>query len=256
MAERAQRLRDRVALVTGASRGIGAGVAMALAKEGATVVLCARSPDGLEETAEHVRAQIEGSRIVAVPLDLRKVAAFGAVLRAAVEEAGAIDILVNNAGVNRPAPGLEVLEQDWDEQFDTNVKGGFFLAQQVAPGMIARGWGRIIWMSSQSGLVGIPGQPAYCATKGAVTQLVRTLAVEWGRHGVTVNAVAPTFLDTALTRQRLERPEYRDYVLGMIPVGRLATVDEVAAAVVYLASPEAGMVNGHTLVIDGGWTAW
>jgi len=256
MAEQVRRLAGRVALVTGASRGIGSGVALALAREGAALVLCARSADGLEETARRIRSDVEGSRIMVLPLDLRRVSTFGSTLAMAEQQIGTIDVLINNAGINRPAPGLEVQEDDWDEQFDTNVKGGFFLAQRLAPAMITHQWGRIIWISSQSALVGIPGQPAYCATKGAVTQLVRTLAVEWGRHGVTVNAVAPTFLDTALTRERLQRPEYRDYVLGMIPVGRLATVEEVAAAVIYLASPEAGMVNGHTLTVDGGWTAW
>lgn len=254
MSDPAFRLDGRVALVTGAGRGIGAAVALALADRGADVVLCARSEDSLREAAEGVGRR--GRRALVLPMDIRDLGLLDGRLDGARQELDDVDILVNNAGVNRPAPGLDVREGDWDEQFDTNVKAGFFLAQKLAPAMIAKGWGRIIWMSSQSGLVGIPGQPVYCATKGAVTQLVRTLAAEWGAHGVTVNAVAPTFVDTALTRERLQRPEYRTYVLDMIPVGRLATVEEVAAAVVYLASDEAAMVNGHTLTVDGGWTAW
>jgi 2-deoxy-D-gluconate 3-dehydrogenase len=136
------------------------------------------------------------------------------------------------------------------------VRGGFFVAQEAAKIMIPQAGGRIIFISSQSGLIGIPGQPVYCASKGAVIQLVRTLGVEWARHGITVNSVAPTFVETNLTRQRLQNPEFLKFVLGKIPAGRLASARDVAAAVVYLASDEAGMVNATTLSVDGGWTAW
>jgi NAD(P)-dependent dehydrogenase (short-subunit alcohol dehydrogenase family) len=144
----------------------------------------------------------------------------------------------------------------WDDHFDTNVRGGFFCAQAVASGMIERKFGRIVFISSQSGLVGIPGQPVYCATKGAIINLVRALGVEWAAHGVTVNSVAPTFVETNMTRRRLEDPKFLGFVLGKIPCGRLATPEDIAAAVVYLASNEAGMVNCATLSVDGGWTAW
>ena len=169
---------------------------------------------------------------------------------------GRVDILVNNAGINRPSPGLDITEESWDDHFATNVKGGFFLAQALAPQMIERRWGRIIWISSQSGLIGIPGQPAYCATKGAVIQAVRTLGLEWARYGITVNSVAPTFVETNMTRKRLQNSEFLQFVLNKIPAGRLAECEEVAAAVAFLASPEASMVNCHTLSVDGGWTAW
>jgi NAD(P)-dependent dehydrogenase (short-subunit alcohol dehydrogenase family) len=171
-------------------------------------------------------------------------------------ELGAVEILVNNAGINRPAPGLDLTETEWDDHFDTNARGGFFLAQKLAPEMIERRWGRVIWISSQSGLVGVPGQPAYCSSKGAVVQLVRTLGVEWAKFGVTVNSVAPTFVETDLTRERLHRPEFLRFVLNKIPIGELAKVEDVAAAVAYLASDEARMVNCHQLSVDGGWTAW
>jgi NAD(P)-dependent dehydrogenase (short-subunit alcohol dehydrogenase family) len=189
-------------------------------------------------------------------MDVRDGAQLTAGAAAVRNELGAVEILVNNAGINRPAPGLDLTETEWDDHFDTNARGGFFLTQKLAPKMIARRWGRVIWISSQSGLVGVPGQPAYCSSKGAVVQLVRTLGVEWAKFGVTVNSVAPTFVETDLTRERLNRPEFLRYVLNKIPIGELAKVEDVAAAVAYLASDEARMVNCHQLSVDGGWTAW
>jgi NAD(P)-dependent dehydrogenase (short-subunit alcohol dehydrogenase family) len=248
-------LDGKIALVTGAAGGLGAGIAVALARQGADLILTGR-PDGspLEET--HARAAACGRRVVDVLMDLRDLTEVRAGAAAALEAFGRVDILINNAGINRPASGVEVEEAKWDDQFDTNVKGGFFLAQALAPGMLARGWGRVIWVSSQAGVVGIPGQPVYCATKGAVNQLVRTLGVEWAKNGLTVNAICPTFVETALTRERLKRPEFSNFVLTKIPAGRLATTEEVAACAVFLASAEAAMVNCHTLMVDGGWTAW
>jgi 2-deoxy-D-gluconate 3-dehydrogenase len=152
--------------------------------------------------------------------------------------------------------GLDVTEENWDDHYNTNIKGGFFMAQKVAPIMMGKKWGRIVFISSQSGLVGIPGQPVYCSTKGAVIQVVRTLGVEWAKYGITVNSVAPTFVETNLTRKRLQNEEFLKFVLGKIPAGKLADVEDIAAAVVFLASEEAKMINCHTLSVDGGWTAW
>jgi NAD(P)-dependent dehydrogenase (short-subunit alcohol dehydrogenase family) len=245
--ERMFRLEGKTAFVTGAATGLGAAAAIALARQGARVIVSDLPGVSLEDTI----ARMEGEAR-AVTLDVRD----GTLRRAAVKAAGPVDILVNNAGINRPAPGLEITEESWDDHFATNVKGGFFLAQLIAPMMIERKWGRVIWISSQSGLIGIPGQPAYCATKGAVIQSVRTLGLEWAAHGITVNSVAPTFVETNMTSRRLKNPEFLQFVLSKIPAHRLATAEEVAAAVVYLASPEASMVNCHTLSVDGGWTAW
>ena len=249
------RLDGRVALVTGAAGGLGAGVAVALAVQGADLALVGR-PGGTPLDATAARVMETGRRALCLEVDIRDTAQLAPAIDTVSDVLGPIDVLVNNAGINRPAPGLQVAEDKWDEQFATNVKGGFFLAQGVAPAMIERGWGRIIWISSQAGIVGIPGQPVYCATKGAVNQLVRTLGLEWAKHGVTVNAIGPTFVETALTRARLQQPEFRAYVLGQIPAGKLAQVEDVAAAAVFLASDEARMVNCHTLLVDGGWTAW
>ena len=189
-------------------------------------------------------------------IDVRNLEQIKAGVAEAIKQLGAVDILVSNAGINRPMAGLEVTLENWEDHFSTNVRDGFFMAQAVAPRMIQRKWGRIIFISSQSGLVGIPGQTVYCATKGAIIQLVRTLGVEWARHGITVNSIAPTFVETNLTRKRLQNPESRQFVLGKIPSGQLATPENIASAAVYLASQDAVMVNCETHCVDGGWTAW
>ncbi len=248
------RLTGKIAFVTGAATGLGAAIAVALAKSGANVAIGDKSGNSLQETAAAIESH--DRRVLELELDVRDLERLPAAVRNIEQHFGALDILVNNAGINRPSAGLDVTTDEWDDHFATNVKGGFFLAQAAAHGMIERGSGRIIFISSQSGLIGIPGQPVYCATKGAVNQLVRTLGVEWAKSGITVNAVAPTFVETNLTRRRLENPEFHQFVLGKIPIGQLATPDQVAAAVVYLASDEAAMVNCDILRVDGGWTAW
>jgi 2-deoxy-D-gluconate 3-dehydrogenase len=246
-------LEGKTAFVTGAATGLGASIAVMLAKQGATIALSDKPGADLTQTQEAVQRY---QAAIPLEMDVRYRDQVEKSVALAEMKLRKIDILVNNAGINRPAAGLDISESEWIDHFDTNVKGGFLVAQKVAQGMIARNWGRIIWISSQSGLVGIPGQPAYCSTKGAVIQLVRTLGLEWAKHGITVNSVAPTFVETNLTRKRLQNPEFRSFVLGKIPAGRLALPEDVAAAVAFLSSDEAGMVNCHTLTVDGGWTAW
>jgi 2-deoxy-D-gluconate 3-dehydrogenase len=248
------RLDGKRALITGAATGLGQGIALMLAEQGADVAISDRPGESLDATARQAAAF--GHRVLSCEMDVRHLDQIARGVDRVKREFGAVDILVNNAGINRPTPGLEVTEENWDDHFGTNAKGGFFLAQQVAPMMMERGWGRIIWISSQSGLVGIPGQPVYCASKGAVVQLVRMLGVEWAAHGITVNSVAPTFVETNLTRKRLQDPKFKSFVLNKIPAHKLAEVEDVAAAVAFLASSEAGMINCHTLPVDGGWTAW
>jgi len=248
------RLDDKAALVTGAATGLGAAIAVALAEQGADVAVTDKPDVSLDDTATKARAH--GRRVFEIAIDVRDAKQVADGVAAVEHEFGRVDILVNNAGINRPAPGLEVTREEWDDHFDTNVRGGMFMSQAVAKGMIERGWGRIVFISSQSGLIGIPGQPIYCSSKGAVIQLVRTLGVEWAKHGITVNSVAPTFVETNLTRKRLRGPAFLEFVLGKIPAGKLATPRDVATAVVFLASDEAGMVNCATLSVDGGWTAW
>ena len=247
-------LNGRTALVTGAATGLGQAIAVTLTGAGAQVAISDKPGISLSDTAALcVQWGMEPFTFEMDVRDLDQIRRGAAAVEAAL---GHVDILVNNAGINRPTPGLEVDRDNWDDHLDTNVRGGFFCAQAVVPKMIERRFGRIIFISSQSGLVGIPGQAVYCATKGALVNLVRALGVEWAKHGITVNSVAPTFVETNLTRKRLQNPTFRAFVLAKIPKGELATAEDVAAAVVYLASGEAGMVNCVNLPVDGGWTAW
>ncbi len=259
MTERPIDLCDATALVTGAGSGIGRACAVALASEGAAVVLT-ELPDRLgraEETAAAVVAA-GGAGVLALELDVRDLASIARCVERAAAWRGRLDVLVNNAGVNVRRPAFEVTEDDWDAVLDVNLRGVFFVAQ--AAGRVMRDQhppgGAIVNMASIMGLVGYVERAAYCASKGAVVNLTRALAVEWAAHGIRVNAVCPTFVDTPLTRPLFEsQPDFADDVLRRTLLGRLASPQEVAAAVVYLAGPGAAMVHGHALAVDGGWTA-
>jgi NAD(P)-dependent dehydrogenase (short-subunit alcohol dehydrogenase family) len=241
-------LAGKVAFVTGASYGIGEGLARALAAAGARVAVGARSAEPLTRLAHDIGG-------LAVPFDVRDVADIRRAVAKVEAELGRIDVLVNNAGLGANHPALEVTEADWDDMMAVNLRGLFFMCQAVAKGMLARRSGSIVNMSSQASVVGIENHAVYCATKGGVNQLTRVLALEWSPHGVTVNAVAPTFIETPGTKERLDNPEFRQTVLSRIPVGRVGTVDDVAGAVIYLASPAGSLVTGSILSVDGGWTA-
>ena len=243
------RLDGKVALVTGASRGIGYGLARALAEAGAQVAVSARDEAALAELSTH----LPGSLIV--PMDLRNIASIREGVAKVEQHFGRLDVLVNNAGLGANHPALDVTEQDWDELMDVNLKGLFFCAQAAARGMVARGYGRIVNLSSQAAVVGIVDHAVYCASKGGVNQLTRVMALEWSKHGVTVNAVGPTFIYTPGTAERLDDPEYRANVLRRIPANQIGDISDVAGAVIYLASDAAKLVSGTCLLVDGGWTA-
>jgi NAD(P)-dependent dehydrogenase (short-subunit alcohol dehydrogenase family) len=246
-------LTDQVALVTGASKGIGLGVAKALAHAGAKIAIASRSEADLKAPAESIRA--EGGVVQAFPLDVSSVAQVHACIRAVHGAFGRLDILVNNAGVGANHPAIDVTEADWNEMMDVNLKGLFFCCQAAGRIMLQQRHGRIINMSSQASVVGIREHAVYCASKGGVNQLTRVLALEWSAAGVTVNAIAPTFIYTPGTAERLDTPAYLKNVLARLPIGHVGTITDVAAAVIYLASPAGAFVTGSVLMVDGGWTA-
>ncbi len=247
------RLDGQVALVTGASRGIGADLARALAGAGARVALAARDISSLRELEEEIVAA--GGEAASIGMDVSDVASIQRGVDATVREFGRLDILVNNAGLGANHPAEAVTEDDWDQIMNVNLRGLFFACQAAGRVMLEQGSGRIVNMSSQAGVVGIRDHAVYSASKGGVNLLTKVLALEWSDRGVTVNAVAPTFIYTPGTAERLDQPEYLQGVLDRLPIGRVGTTTDVAAAVIYLASPAGGLVSGHVLVVDGGWTA-
>ncbi|MCI0711874.1 MAG: SDR family oxidoreductase [Chloroflexi bacterium] len=246
-------LTGQVAVVTGASKGIGYGIAKALANVGVKVAVTARSIEKLNTLAAEINDA--GGEAVPFALDVRSVENIRTIMGQIHDHFGRIDILVNNAGLGDNHPAVDVTEADWDSMMDVNLKGLFFCAQAAGRIMLEQGYGRIINMSSQASVVGIRDHAVYCATKGGVNQLTRVLALEWSEHGVTVNAIAPTFIYTPGTAERLDNPEYLAGVLNRIPANKVGTIADVAGAVMYLASPAAGMVTGTVLLVDGGWTA-
>lgn len=246
-------LTGQVAVVTGASRGIGRGLAEALAAAGATIAVTSRELSDATTVAASITAA--GGLATAHQLDVTDVPGTALAVDKIVEHHGQLDIAVLNAGLGENRPALDVDETHWDAMMDVNLKGAFFTAQACARHMVARGTGRVIAISSQASTVGIVDHVAYSSSKGGLNQMVRVLALEWGPLGVTVNAVAPTFIYTPGTAERLDDPDYRAAVVARIPVGDVGTTKDVAGAVIYLASDAGGLVNGSILAVDGGWTA-
>ena len=246
-------LSGRVALVTGAARGIGRACAIALAEAGADVALGLRDRAEDGDVADIVRTR--GRLALPLQMDVTRRDEIVRAVAEATARLGRIDILVNNAGIGPPNAATDVTEDDFDRTVAVNLKGTFFVAQEVGRGMIARGFGRSVNLGSQAGAVALPAESVYCMTKAAIAHLTRCLAVEWAVHGVNVNAVAPTFIRTPGTAKWLENEDFRRDLLARIPLGRVGEPRDVAGAVVFLASPAAAMITGATLLIDGGWTA-
>jgi NAD(P)-dependent dehydrogenase (short-subunit alcohol dehydrogenase family) len=243
----------RVALVTGAGRGIGRDLVLALAGAGARVAAGVRRPGDADAVVAEVRDA--GGEAAGVAMDLTDRVSIEAAVEETVARLGRIDVLVNNAGLGTNHDALDATEEEWDDLFAVNVRGLFFACQSAGRRMVDQRYGRIVNMASQAGLVGIPRHAAYGASKGAVIALTKVLALEWAPFGVTANCVAPTFVRTPGTAERLDRPEFLADVLERIPVGRVGTTTDVAGAVIYLASDAAALVTGTVLVVDGGWTA-
>ena len=247
-------LSGRVALVTGAARGIGHAIALALANAGADVALGLRDAKTGGELAEKIRAM--GRRALPLQMDITQLGQINSAVEQAVAHFGKIDILVNNAGLGPENPAEAVTESDFDLTVAVNLKGTFFVSQAVGKVMIRQGGGRIINLGSQAGFAALPGESIYCMTKAAISHLTRCLAVEWGKHNITVNAVAPTFIVTPGTEAALADPQMKADILERIAgLHRVGTPADVTGAVIFLASSAASLITGDTLLIDGGWTA-
>jgi NAD(P)-dependent dehydrogenase (short-subunit alcohol dehydrogenase family) len=247
-------LSDRVVVVTGASKGIGRELTILLAETGAVVVPTVRTDADAASVATEARSR--GLTVHPQLLDVRDVTSINEAISRILAAHNCIDLLVNNAGLGFARAAFDVTEADWDEMMAVNLRGAFFMSQAAARAMAGSGrGGRIVNISSQGGLVGLPDAAVYCAGKGGLNMMTKTLALEWAKEAITVNAVAPTFIYTPGTAPILDEPKMRAAVLGKIPLGQFALTNDVAGAIIYLASDAGRMVTGTILVVDGGWTS-
>jgi gluconate 5-dehydrogenase len=243
-------LTGQVAIVTGTSRGLGQYFARALAKAGADLVLTSRNRDSLRDFETEIRGL--GRRAAALELDVRDPAGIERMVCEATAAFGQIHILVNNAGCNVRKPALEVTWDDWNLVLDTNLRGSFFVAQAVARSMIEHGYGRIINIGSVTSVFGFAGLAPYCASRGGIKQLTMSLADDWGKHGITVNCLAPGWFRTEQNKVLYEDPEWVEYLTDRIPVKRAGLPHDLDGAVVFLASEASRYITGQTLLVDGG----
>jgi NAD(P)-dependent dehydrogenase (short-subunit alcohol dehydrogenase family) len=246
-------LTGKVALVTGAARGIGHACAVALAHAGADIALGLRDKNSGGELAEEIENL--GRKVLPLQMDVLNLDEINAAVNKAVSHFGHLDILVNNVGVAPESPAESVTEENFDYTLNANLKGTFFVTQAVAKVMIGQKSGRIINISSQAGFIALQDESIYCMTKAAINHLTKCLAVEWAKHNINVNAVAPTFIHTPGTQPYLADKKNLESTLSKIPLGRIGEPSEVSGAVVFLASPAASLITGEVMLIDGGWTA-
>lgn len=247
------RLKDQVSIVTGGNKGIGRTIAVCLAQAGAHVVIAGRTKHELEEVCSEIKQF--GNKAIGVEMDVRNERDVEKMVAEALKAFEKIDILVNNAGVSHVLPAEDHTEEIWDTILDTNLKGVFLCSQAVGRQMIRQKRGSIVNMSSQAGTVGLLNHVAYCASKGGVDSLTRVLALEWAPHHVRVNAVAPTVIRTPMTDKVFADQKVRAELTAKIPLGRFGEPEDVAGAVIFLASEASSMITGHILLVDGGWTA-
>ena len=247
-------LNGQVALVTGAARGLGRAISLALAHAGSDVALGLRDVNTGGDLAREIQAM--GRKTLPLQMDVLHLDQITRAINDTVAHFGRLDILINNAGGGTSGLAEDVTEQDYDLTMDLNAKATFFACQAAGRVMMRQKSGRIINLSSQAGYVALPTESVYCMSKAAISHLTKCLAVEWGKHNITVNAVAPTFITTPGTDEALSDPAFRDDVIERIAgLHRIGEPVDVAGAVVFLASPAASLITGHTILIDGGWTA-
>jgi NAD(P)-dependent dehydrogenase (short-subunit alcohol dehydrogenase family) len=245
-------LTGQVALVTGAARGIGKACALAMAQAGADIVLGLRRKATGMALVQHIEEM--GRRVLPVQMDVTSREQIDNSVQEAMDYFGHINILVNNVGIGESNPAELVTEDDFDHTIAVNLKGTFFTTQAVGKTMIKRKYGRIINIGSQAGFVALPKESIYCMTKAGISHLTKCLALEWAKYNITVNAVAPTFIETPGTKKLLDDEAYCAWVKERVPLGRIGDPMDVARPVVFLASSAASMITGATLMIDGGWT--
>jgi NAD(P)-dependent dehydrogenase (short-subunit alcohol dehydrogenase family) len=248
------RLEGRSALVTGGGRGLGRVMAEALAEAGASVCITSRALDAALAAAAEV-SSATGGRVVGIEGEVTSAEGVSRLVARAAEQFGPVDILVNNAGINIRGSAGDLSEADWDAVIDTNLKGVFLMSRALGPGMCARGWGRVINLSSMLATIGLPGRAPYASSKAGVVGLTRVLALEWAAAGVTVNAICPGPFSTDMNRQLLSDPDTYAAFVQKLPVGRWGELHEIKGVVVFLASEASSFMTGAALALDGGWTA-
>lgn len=253
-------LRERTAIVTGGGTGFGQGIALALANAGANVVVTARRTDPLQDTVNQIQSM--GRRALSVSMDITKKPEIDAMVEKTVSQFGRIDVLINSAGINRRMPALDVTEDVWDSIMATNLKGAFFVSQAVAKQMVVQPpradgglRGKIILIGSLTSSVGLANVVPYGASKGGVGLMTKGLAVEWGKHGISVNCIAPGFHNTPLTAKLFEKKEWVSRLVDRVALGREGTIEDVLGTAVYLAADASDYMTGEILRIDGGFTA-
>jgi len=249
-------LEGKVALVTGAGRGLGRAMALALAQAGSDLALVSRTEDELEEVSQKVKSLDPRRKALLIAVDLTVSDEIPKIVEKILAEWGRIDILINNAGRNIRGPAECFTIQDWDAVMDLNLRAAFMMAQIVARVMIRQGYGKIINIASLSSFIGLPNMVAYCASRGGLAQMTRALAVEWAKYGVCVNAIAPGYFLTKQTEPLLQDPKKKEWVLSNIPMGRLGDLEkDIGGVVVFLSSSASDYITGQILIADGGWLA-